>query len=88
MATSRDRGDVKPYGSALDLPSVAEMLRQIQGYKLITRVIGRKHRGELLDLERKVRELAGLVDRFYELLGPRNWNLPRPAQHHSNSGSC
>lgn len=73
MATSRGPGEVKPYGSALDLPSVAEMLRQIQGYKLITRVIGRKHRGELLELERKVRELAGLVDRFYELLGPRNW---------------
>lgn len=73
VATSRDQHHVKPYGSALDLPSVAEMLREIQGYKLITRVVGRKHRAELIELERKLRELAGLVDRFYELLGPRNW---------------
>jgi hypothetical protein len=62
-----------PYGSALDLPSVISLLTQIQGMKLITRFVLRNQRQSMLDLEREVRKLAGMVDRFYELLGPRNW---------------
>lgn len=62
-----------PYGSALDLPSVAETLEQIRGGKLLTRVIARHLRPELIRLERSVRELAAVVDEFYGVLGDRHW---------------
>jgi hypothetical protein len=62
-----------PYASAYDLPSVAELLEQIQGMKFLTRVIYRDQRKSVLELEAQVRGLADLIDRFYELLGPRHW---------------
>lgn len=62
-----------PYGSALDLPSVTKLLAQIQGMKLITRVVLRSQRQSMVDLEKEVRKLAARVDGFYALLGPRNW---------------
>jgi hypothetical protein len=57
----------------LDLPTVAEMLEQIRGGKLLTRIIARRVRPDLLKVERDIRELAALVDRFYDLLGSRHW---------------
>ncbi len=63
----------QPYRSARDLPSVAEMLRLIEGGKLLTRVIARRVRPDLVQLEGQVKELADLVDRFYEVLGDRHW---------------
>src|SRR5215216_6721000 len=61
------------YPSARDLPSVAEMLQQIQGMKLLTRFVARKQRAELVKLEAQVLELTKTVDRLYSLLGPRHW---------------
>ena len=61
------------YPSARDLPSVAEMLQQIQGMKLLTRFIARDQRKSLVELEAQVRELTETVDRFYAVLGPRHW---------------
>jgi hypothetical protein len=55
------------------MPSVAKLLAQIQGMKLITRVVARGQRQTVVDAERELRELAATVDRFYELLGPHNW---------------
>ena len=49
------------------------MTRQIQGAKLLTRVIARDRRSELLEIERQLNSLITVVDRFYALLGPRNW---------------
>jgi hypothetical protein len=61
------------YESARDLPSIAELLEQIQGIKLLSRVVGRKHRKQILEIESQVKELVAVVDRFYDLLGNRHW---------------
>ena len=63
----------KGYASALDLPSVAELLTQIKGLKMITLFVGRKQRAEIKEVERRVREITSTVDQFYALLGDRNW---------------
>jgi hypothetical protein len=72
----------EPYGSAADIPSIADMLRQIEGGKLLTRVIARNQRAKLLELEQQIREHVAVIDRFYAVLGPRNWivhdELPMP----------
>jgi hypothetical protein len=57
----------------LDLPTVAKMLEQIRGSRLLTRIIARRLRPDLLKLERNIKELTALVDRFYALLGSRHW---------------
>ena len=49
------------------------MTSQIQGLRLLTGLIARKQRSELLKLERHLTHLAAVVDRFYDRLGPRNW---------------
>jgi len=66
-------GGGEAYPSARDLPSVAEMLKQIQGMKLLTRFVARKQRAELVKLEAQVLELTETVDKFYALLGARHW---------------
>jgi hypothetical protein len=63
----------EPYKSALDLPSVAEMLQHIRGGKILTRLIARRVRPDLLRIENEIKRLARLVDRFYEVLGHRHW---------------
>jgi hypothetical protein len=63
----------EPYKSAFDLPSVAEMHQLIQGGKLLTRLIARSQRPNLIKIEKEIKQLAALVDRFYALLGPRHW---------------
>jgi hypothetical protein len=72
----------KPYGSAADIPSIADMLQKIEGGKLLTRFIARDQRAKLVELERQVREHIAVIDRFYAVLGPRNWivhdELPMP----------
>ena len=72
MPTSHEQRQ-SPYGSARDLPSYQEMARQIQGGKLLTRLIARNQRSGFLDVELQLNHLVTVVDRFYEWLGPRNW---------------
>lgn len=62
-----------PYASALDLPSIRTLLTQIQAFKLLTRFVARDKRRDATRLEDEVRDLARGVDRFYEVLGRRNW---------------
>jgi hypothetical protein len=62
-----------PYQSALDLPSVAEMLELIRGAKALTRVIARDQRSKVLQVEAELKHLSRLIDGFYALLGDRNW---------------
>jgi hypothetical protein len=62
-----------PYESALDLPSIQELRKRTQGMKLPTLFVGRKHRREVVEIERQVREIAERVDAFYALLGDRQW---------------
>lgn len=66
-------GKLTPYGSAKDLPSYQEMVRLIQGGKLLTLVIARQQREKILEIEREMNRLAKAVDDFYARLGPRNW---------------
>jgi len=61
------------YQSALDLPSVRNLLQQIQGAKVLTRLVARDKRRDLIRLEYEVRVMAERVDRFYGLLGRRHW---------------
>lgn len=61
------------YESALDLPSVVGFLEVIRSAKALTRVIGRKHRGEIKQAEKQIQEMYDLVDRFYDLLSDRHW---------------
>jgi hypothetical protein len=62
-----------PYGSAKDLPSYQEMAQLIQGGRLLTLILARNQREEILEIERKMKHLAKVVDDFYERLGHRNW---------------
>jgi hypothetical protein len=61
------------YRSARDLPSVAEMLQQLTGFKALTLVVARDQRAQLKTIERELNELVETVDGFYDLLGPRHW---------------
>ena len=72
MPTPREQR-TSPYGSARDLPSYQELERQIQGGKLLTRLIARNQRSRFLDVELQLNHLVTVVDRFYEWLGTRNW---------------
>jgi hypothetical protein len=59
----------EPYGSAADIPSIADMLQKIEGGKLLTRFIARDQRAKLVELERQVREHIAVIDRFYAVVG-------------------
>jgi hypothetical protein len=41
--------------------------------KLLTRVVARGQRAQVVEIERQVQRLTEIVDRFYALLGPRHW---------------
>jgi hypothetical protein len=73
MSRGGESEPATPYGSAQDLPSIAEMLQQLQGMKLLTRVIARGERRKLLEIEASLRRHIQIVDGFYALLGPRHW---------------
>lgn len=52
----------EPYGSAGDIPSIADMLQKIEGGKFLTRFIARDQRAKLLELEQQVREHVAVID--------------------------
>lgn len=62
-----------PYRSANDLPSFVEMRQQLLGLKALTFVFMREKRNEISDLETRIRQMADLVDAFYDRLGERHW---------------
>lgn len=62
-----------PYRSARDLPSVAEMLEQIDSFKLLTAIVVPDQRAAVVELETKLIALVENIDEFYTLLGDRNW---------------
>jgi hypothetical protein len=61
------------YGSAADIPSIAEMLQQIEGGKLLTKLVARGQRRRFVEIETQVRHHVEVIDRFYRALGTRNW---------------
>jgi hypothetical protein len=52
---------------------MVELLTLLKGMTFLTRFILRGERKSMIELERQAKYLASVVDRFYELLGPRNW---------------
>ena len=66
---------INSYQSARDLPSVRELAEQLQGLKALTRFVARDKRAESLQLEQSLDRIVSVVDRFYSLLGSRNWIL-------------
>lgn len=62
-----------PYESAHDLPSVMEMLQQIQGLKLLRFLVPKDTRGKIKEVEIQLKFLGDTVDQFYMVLGPKNW---------------
>lgn len=86
-----DSSSVTPYGSAGDLPSVQEMEQQLASFESFSSLLPKDSREQLNDLAGKLRQITQTVDRFYELLGERNWvftdnfNLPAIEQVISTS---
>ena len=70
--SNQDPGDT-PYRSANDLPSFVEMRQQLLGFKALTFVFMREKRSEIAELEARIRQMADLVDAFYDRLGERHW---------------
>jgi hypothetical protein len=68
-----DPRTAETYQSALDLPSFRNLLEQIQAAKVLTRLVARDKRRDLVKLEKEIRVMAERVDRFYGVLGRRHW---------------
>ncbi|SEF11114.1 hypothetical protein SAMN04489740_4069 [Arthrobacter alpinus] len=68
-----DRPQVVPYGSARDLPSFKKMAQQIAAFRLLGFILPKDQRKQLKKLEKDHHRLTETVDRFYALLGERNW---------------
>lgn len=62
-----------PYESAHDLPSFVEMQQLLQGFRLLRFLIPKGERPDIKELERQLKYLGDTVDRFYDVLGSRNW---------------
>jgi hypothetical protein len=66
-----------PYRSALDLPSVAEMLELVRGAKLLTRVIARDQRSKLQPKMKPPKHLRGRNVATNAGGGERSWTRTR-----------
>jgi hypothetical protein len=62
-----------PYESAHDLPSFVEMQQTLEGLKLFRFLIPKDKRPDVKELERQLKHLGDTVNRFYDVLGSRNW---------------
>lgn len=62
-----------PYHSARDLPSIAALSQQLQGFKVLMTFMARGQKPRLEEIERSVEDMVQLVDGFYALLSPRHW---------------
>jgi len=49
------------------------MLKQIQGFKALTRIVARDQRAAVVAIEQQLDDLVETIDGFYELLGGRHW---------------
>ncbi|MDB1086171.1 hypothetical protein PJ985_01100 [Streptomyces sp. ACA25] len=62
-----------PYESAHDLPSFIELKQQLKGVKLFQFLIPKERRLNVEELQEQIQRLGDLADRFYVVLGERNW---------------
>ena len=63
----------KPYASALDVPSIRRMLNDVKALKVATRFLSRDQHTKVVALEAEIQRLGETVDKFYQILGDRNW---------------
>jgi len=63
------------YQSAADIPSMAEMISQLEGLRLLNTVFRGDQNIEIARIEQGLDEMIGTVDGFYDLLGDKNWIL-------------
>lgn len=63
----------EPYGSARDLPSFQQMEQQLQAFELLGFLLSSDQAAEMSRLRTELTRMSSLVDRFYGLLGQRNW---------------
>ncbi|NEB94266.1 hypothetical protein [Streptomyces bauhiniae] len=72
--------DVGGYASALDLPSVRQLRKQLREARALRFLAPRGQRPDLAAIKRQLQHICETVDTFYQVLGPRNWvfheNLP------------
>jgi hypothetical protein len=68
-----ERKPTEPYASIRDLPSVAEMLRTLDGLGILSRIFMGVQDPEVKRLSAELDGIVAAVDGFYEVLGPRNW---------------
>jgi len=61
------------YGSIEDMPSIRELLQQFKVLSDISFLLAEDQRLELNDKRLELDRIISLVERFYLLLGPRNW---------------
>lgn len=64
---------VAPFGTAYDLPRVRELVTEIQAFQSLDYVLPFDQKEELAAQKHVLRHIVEIVDRFYDLLGPRNW---------------
>src|SRR5215208_7114846 len=62
-----------PYQSARDLPSFVEMSQQLSSLKLLRFLIPKSERPKVKEVEAQLNFMGNTVDKFYAVLGPRNW---------------
>jgi hypothetical protein len=62
-----------PYESAHDLPSFVEMSQNVRSIKLLRFMLPKDQRRTVKELETQLHFVGDTVDRFYAVLGPRNW---------------
>jgi hypothetical protein len=63
----------EPYKSAFDLPSFRKIQQDLKAARVFSLFAGRDTRKKFEEVERSYRLFGETVDKFYAVLGPRNW---------------
>lgn len=72
----------KTFGTAEDLPTIKKLRAEVRRFKILKFFMRAEQRTELKQLENQITQTVSTVDKFYALLGSRNWifhddmNLP------------
>lgn len=70
---SNDDEKADTFGSAWDLPQVKEIVRELRDWKSLRFVMSAEQKAELSRSQSELTQMVDVVDRFYDLLGSRNW---------------
>lgn len=75
MADTIDDSGLGRYKSAADIPHIAELIQSLKGYKVLNTILRAGQNTETKKLEAELKGMIDSIDRFYDLLGDRNWIL-------------